>query len=195
MSIAPSPVPSTASATKSDQNRLRTECGGEDRTAPPATRALAHHGGPHSVRALWTPDRWHAHPRQRQSTVVTGGACETRRTARSADTPGPAAARPARSRRRRRGLLPLDGAGRLAGHVQHDPVDLGHLVGDPGGDAGDQVVAAAATSRRSSRPHWTPAAARPDDRRCARRPGPRRCARRRAAPPGTATRRGPARTP
>ncbi len=38
------------------------------------------------------------------------------------------------------GLLPLDGAGRLAGDVQHDPVDLGHLVGDPGGDGGQHLV-------------------------------------------------------
>ena len=31
-------------------------------------------------------------------------------------------------------LLPLDGARRLAGDVQHDAVHLWHLVGDPGGD-------------------------------------------------------------
>src|SRR3712207_6844313 len=37
-------------------------------------------------------------------------------------------------------LLPLDGARRLARHVEHHAVDLGHLVGDPGGDAGQDVV-------------------------------------------------------
>src|SRR5919112_5207438 len=36
--------------------------------------------------------------------------------------------------------FPLDRAGRLAGHVQHHAVDLCHLVGDPGGDAGQDVV-------------------------------------------------------
>src|SRR5690606_26103230 len=42
--------------------------------------------------------------------------------------------------RRGAGSLPLDGARRLAGHVQHHPVDLRHLVGDPARDPGDQVV-------------------------------------------------------
>src|SRR4029079_363624 len=37
-------------------------------------------------------------------------------------------------------LLPLDGAGGLAGHVEHDAVDLAHLVRDPGRDAFEQVV-------------------------------------------------------
>src|SRR5690606_37582482 len=50
--------------------------------------------------------------------------------------------RPSRGGRLSRGCgsLPLDGARGLAGDVQHHPVDLGHLVGDPAGDPGDQVV-------------------------------------------------------
>ena len=37
-------------------------------------------------------------------------------------------------------LLPLDGAGRFAGDVQHHAVDLGHLVGDAGRDALQHLV-------------------------------------------------------
>src|SRR5260370_12280089 len=37
-------------------------------------------------------------------------------------------------------LLPLDGGRGLAGHVQHDAVDLRHLVGDPGRDRGQHRV-------------------------------------------------------
>src|SRR5690348_17115562 len=37
-------------------------------------------------------------------------------------------------------LLPLDGAGGLAGDVQDYAVDFADLVGDAGGDAGYQVV-------------------------------------------------------
>src|SRR3712207_2606698 len=37
-------------------------------------------------------------------------------------------------------LLPFDGARRLARHVEHHAVDLFHLVGDPGGYAGQDVV-------------------------------------------------------
>ncbi|MPM18370.1 hypothetical protein SDC9_64779 [bioreactor metagenome] len=38
------------------------------------------------------------------------------------------------------GSLPLDGARRLARHVEDHPIDLAHLVGDPGGDLLQQVV-------------------------------------------------------
>ena len=38
------------------------------------------------------------------------------------------------------GSLPLDGARRLARDVEHDPVHLAHLVGDPRGDLGQHVV-------------------------------------------------------
>jgi hypothetical protein len=37
-------------------------------------------------------------------------------------------------------LLPLDGGGRLRGHVVDDAIDLRHLVGNTCGDAGKQVV-------------------------------------------------------
>ena len=83
-------------------------------------------------------------------------------------------------------LLPLDGGGRLAGHVEHHPVDLGDLVGDPGRDRGQHRVRAAGPSRRSSRPRWSPGGARPGSRSCGRRPGRRPSGRRRAARPGTA---------
>src|SRR5690348_631834 len=36
--------------------------------------------------------------------------------------------------------LPLDGAGRLAGDIQHNPVHLGDFVGDAGGDAFEDLV-------------------------------------------------------
>ena len=84
------------------------------------------------------------------------------------------------------GSLPLDGAGRLAGDVEHDPVDLAHLVGDAGGDRARARRRAAAPSRRSSRPRRSPGAARPGGRRCGRRPARRPSGRRRAARPGTA---------
>src|SRR5689334_22141723 len=37
-------------------------------------------------------------------------------------------------------LFPLDGAGWFARHVEYHPVDVGHLVGDPAGDASQHVV-------------------------------------------------------
>ena len=42
--------------------------------------------------------------------------------------------------RRPAGSLPFDGARRLAGHVEDDSVDLGHLVGDAGGDRLERLV-------------------------------------------------------
>src|SRR3712207_6861945 len=47
-------------------------------------------------------------------------------------------------------IFPLDGARRLAGHVQHDPVDLGHLVRDPGRDPGQDVVGDRKSTRLNS---------------------------------------------
>ena len=55
--------------------------------------------------------------------------------------------------RERPGSLPLDGARRLADVTSSgDPVDLAHLVGDPGRDRARGRRTAAAPSRRSSRP-------------------------------------------